>query len=169
MSNVILDLDSIWVSIFTLTVISLSSKEITVHSEVICMRRHLKLFCRLTEKSSQHMLKCQNHAFHHVKYTQHMLNSKINAKNDYFTQFVREFQSIFVQISIYFCANFNLFLCHFSICLCDFQSIFMRISVYFCVNFSPFLCEIQSIFVRISVYFCVNFSLFLCKFQSIFV
>jgi hypothetical protein len=34
MSNVILDLDSIWVSIFTLmplTVISLFSKEITVH------------------------------------------------------------------------------------------------------------------------------------------
>ena len=29
MSNVILDLDSIWVSIFTLTVISLFSKEIT--------------------------------------------------------------------------------------------------------------------------------------------
>jgi hypothetical protein len=31
MSNVILDLDSIWVSIFTLTVIRLFSKEITVH------------------------------------------------------------------------------------------------------------------------------------------
>jgi hypothetical protein len=31
MSNVILDLDSIWVSIFTLTVISIFSKEITVH------------------------------------------------------------------------------------------------------------------------------------------
>ena len=31
MSNVILDLDYIWVSIFTLTVISLFSKEITVH------------------------------------------------------------------------------------------------------------------------------------------
>ena len=31
MSNVILDLDSIWVSIFTLTVISLFPKEITVH------------------------------------------------------------------------------------------------------------------------------------------
>ena len=35
MSNVILDLDSIWVSIFTLPVFSLFSKEITVHSGVI--------------------------------------------------------------------------------------------------------------------------------------
>jgi hypothetical protein len=35
MSNVILDLDSIWVSIFILTVISLFSKEITVHSGVV--------------------------------------------------------------------------------------------------------------------------------------
>ena len=41
---------------------------------------------------------------------------------------------------------------------CKFQCIYVQISVYLCANFSLFTCEFQCIYVRISVVFAWQFS-----------
>ena len=111
------------------------------------------------------MLKCaayiEKFTFYHINFMQITVSFWVN-----FSSFLCEFESIFVQISVFFSTYFSLFAlkfrCHhqvnFILFSCEFQLIFAQISVYFRVNFSIIVAQI-------SVYFHRSFGLFLCKFQ----
>jgi hypothetical protein len=115
MSNVILDLDSIWVSIFTLTVISLFSKEITasvceqnMHSGVIWRDKIYGDRHQICQRVEVYLLlKCIWHEFFYFLKWKNSLSCSVTyfSVSCFYGLFQRYFNLFGMQMSVNMSAN----------------------------------------------------------------